>query len=1142
MPALRLFHNALVCSTVRRVMREQTIVAWGDVPFVHFVTAVYLDIVNDDASQTRAQAQASTADRETANDCGETPECWAWTGAKDGGIVRWSLNESAARRVGNVGAVNHCSGHDAAIVLLVRVWKAVVSIDEAGVMCTWDHFTGLCLHKRAIGQKKIKLFRKISVKVGEDDRLVLALICEPHNHRCCVVDPFSTDSIDLAIPHEIDEIEDLYVDSDGILSVRDKNGRTQGWAKLEGWSAPRGASLDLTSSAFDLTGWSDSGESIIQLWNESNISPLQDQESFDYSYSTPIGCIQVKGNETSCVISLPTDVFSLADRWNSKESITITSCAPSNGEHYAPESRIYGYSDGTIRLYPLLGNSDKLSVLSGHDGAVLSLLQWVRHDNERFLISGGKDGTIRAWSYLHNPVNVAVLRHHQGPIRSILPVPTNIRDASWKHMFITIGDDGVVGLVSGNTWTVNFTMSGTGSMVKEMIWNAPRGILAVLSKDESLHIWDILTGVLERHLTGRSASMMMDSLRDGSFHVSLYGSVDLPCGQWKYKRKRSRALEWRSAQNIFSLSVNMDSLLEPASHGLPTRGNKRQIVDVQTQSELAPMHKSFGDEELRALHLLLGVYTATFDKLRDQIYDQFSTYSLRGINIGLPGSHGAATFPLPSVRSCGSSFACENSLISVAIIMRIIQLCEESDVSQCYALLQTIEDVIELSEEEDLLFYAKYFVHEIDCVRRASKRSLSACLKKSVPSCFHSPAPEDILNCRQFAEWSGSSLTADFSHEFLGLIISSTMCLTTGATVHDTWHSQVACALLKNLQSSSKTVAFTSASFLTAGIKQLNWSSRLPDSDKTLNDVFRLCSSALLTSTSPTESMMKRETLSDLLAAFIGTSPCSFFKHMNNSLCTLKADDPAHMLALMALIRVAQTNIQILKVNCTHLMETLMIMLSPSNAALRQHCQQGVYALMVELGKSSSMAFHRETHRFALANDESGKNGTVLVIYDLQSATKWRMLEGNRTNQGDSSAAVDEWSNSLNLLSHTKQHSDRAPGSDNTMTESFEHKRGMSELSVKAVSFDSEGNQVAAYLDRLCFVYIWDLTPSWRQTFSRGALSLRTSYEMPCIPSEQPLNDTKSSNTSDVNCSLIFVKPRQLHLVHGNVEMVFSFG
>jgi len=1118
-------------------MREHAIVAWGDVPFVHFVTAVYLDVANDDVSETRAQAQASTSDRETVNDCGETPEYWAWTGAKDGGIVRWSLNESAASRVGRSGAVNYCSGHDAAIVLLVRVGKAVVSIDEAGVMCTWDHSTGLCLHKRAIGQAKIKLFRKISIKVGEDDRMALAIICEPHNHRCRVVDPFSTDGIDLAIPHEIGEIEDLYMDSDGTLSVRDGNGGTQAWANLEGWSALREASLDSTSSAFDLTGWSDSGESVPQMSNETNIGSLHDQESFDYSYSTPIGCIQVKGDETSCVISLPTCVFSLADRWNSRDSITITSCAPSNGEHYAPESRIYGYSDGAIRVYPLFGSSHQLPVLSGHDGAVLSLLQWVRHDNERFLISGGKDGTIRAWSYLHNPVNVAVLRHHQGPVRSILPVPTNRRDASWKHMFITIGDDGVVGLVSGNTWTVNFTMPGTGSMVKEMIWNAPRGILAVLSKDESLHIWDILTGVLERQLTGRSAYRMMDSLRDGSFHVSLYGSVNLPCGQWKYTRKRSRALEWRSAQNIFSLGVNMDALLEPASHGLPTRGNKRQITDIRTQSEIAPMDKSFGDEELRALYLLLGAYTASFDKLCDQIYHQFSTYSLRGISVGLPGSHGAVTFPLPSVRSCTSSFACENNMISMALVMRIIQLCEEADVSQCYALLQTIEDVIELSGEQDLLFYAKHFVHEIDCVRRASKRSLSACLKKSAPSCFRSPAPEDILNCKQFAEWSGPSPTADFSHTFLGLIISSTMCLTSGAIVHDTWHSQVARALLKNLQCSSKTVAFTSASFLTAGIKQLNWSSCLPDSDKTLDVVFRLCSSTLLTLTSPTESMMKRETLSDLLAALIGTSPCSFFKHMNNSLHTLKADDPAHMLALMALIRVAQNNIQILTVNCTCLMETLMIVLNPSNTALRQNCQQGVYALMVELGKSSSMAFHRETQRFALANVESGENGVVLVIYDLQSATKWRILEGS-TNQGDVSAAVE----TLDILSHTKQCSDRASGFDNHMMESFEHKHGLRELSVKAVSFDTEGNQVAAYLDRLCFVYIWDLTPSWRQTFSRGALSLTTSHRMPCIPSEQPLNDTESTSTSDANCSLIFVKPRQLHLVHGNVEMVFSFG
>lgn len=99
------------------------------------------------------------------------------------------------------------------------------------------------------------------------------------------------------------------------------------------------------------------------------------------------------------------------------------------------------------------------------------------------------------------------------------------------------------------------------------------------------------------------------------------------------------------------------------------------------------------------------------------------------------------------------------------------------------------------------------------------------------------------------------------------------------------------------------------------------------------------------------------------------------------------------------------------------------------------------------------------------------------------------------------------------------------------------------ELSVKAVSFDADGNQVAAYLDKLSFVYIWDLTPSWRHTFTRGALPLGTSHYMPCVPSEAPLNDSDlgRSGESVVDCSLKFVKSRQIRLVHGEVDMVFSF-
>jgi hypothetical protein len=56
-------------------------------------------------------------------------------------------------------------------------------------------------------------------------------------------------------------------------------------------------------------------------------------------------------------------------------------------------------------------------------------------------------------------------------------------------------------------------------------------------------------------------------------------------------------------------------------------------------------------------------------------------------------------------------------------------------------------------------------------------------------------------------------------------------------------------------------------------------------------------------------------------------------------------------------------------------------------------------------------------------------------------------------------------------------------------------------------------------------------------------LSLGTSHYMPCVPSEAPLHSHEfgKDSTVAIKCSLTFVKSRQLRLVHGEVDMVFSF-
>ena len=245
----------------------------------------------------------------------------------------------------------------------------------------------------------------------------------------------------------------------------------------------------------------------------------------------------------------------------------------------------------------------------------------------------------------------------------------------------------------------------------------------------------------------------------------------------------------------------------------------------------------------------------------------------------------------------------------------------------------------------------------------------------------------------------------------------------------------------------------------------------------------------------------------------------------------------------MALIRVAQTHVKTLQTHAVYMMETIMLALNPSNLILRKNCQQTVYVLLTELGKSSSMAFHRETQRFVTAIHGAVKNGTVMTVYDLHSATKWRNLEDSHTDSYDRSSETSsaDWSDPLSLLSPEKHVKHSSNVLVNHAGSALATDTG--QLSVKAVSFDAEGNQVAAYLDKLSFVYVWDLTTSWRHTFARGTLPLGTSHYMPCVPSEAPLDDATlgGSGESSIECSLKFVKSRQIHLVHGEVDMVFSF-
>jgi len=72
--------------------------------------------------------------------------------------------------------------------------------------------------------------------------------------------------------------------------------------------------------------------------------------------------------------------------------------------------------------------------------------------------------------------------------------------------------------------------------------------------------------------------------------------------------------------------------------------------------------------------------------------------------------------------------------------------------------------------------------------------------------------------------------------------------------------------------------------------------------------------------------------------------------------------------------------------------EGIISCLDPSDPALRRSALTGATSALFQLVKIFPMVvFHQHTQRFAVGTHEG-----LIIIYDLRTATKWRILEGHK--------------------------------------------------------------------------------------------------------------------------------------------------
>ncbi|CAM0910477.1 unnamed protein product [Alopecurus aequalis] len=229
---------------------------------------------------------------------------------------------------------------------------------------------------------------------------------------------------------------------------------------------------------------------------------------------------------------------------------TVSSSMVLSEDSYAPYAIVYGFHNGDIEVIRFLnllpaakfGGGGVYPHISerffvGHKGAILCLAAHHMHAHsdsrsfQRALISGSLDCTIRVWD-LDAGTLLSVMHHHVAPVKQII-LPPACSHHPWDDCFVSVGEDGLVALVSLQTMRVERMFPGHSCYPSMVAWDGAKGYIACLCRSlhssndmgSILYIWDMKTGARERIIRGTSSQSVFEHFCRGISKNAVTGSI-----------------------------------------------------------------------------------------------------------------------------------------------------------------------------------------------------------------------------------------------------------------------------------------------------------------------------------------------------------------------------------------------------------------------------------------------------------------------------------------------------------------------------------------------------------------------------------------------------------------------------------------
>ncbi|KAF9358528.1 hypothetical protein BGX26_001535 [Mortierella sp. AD094] len=659
--------------------------------------------------------------------------------------------------------------------------------------------------------------------------------------------------------------------------------------------------------------------------------------------------------------------------------------------------------------------SKETRILKGHVGPITSIFTSDELMQRSFLLTGGMDCSARIWN-IESGTEVACFNNHSRPVAHFLQVPEGANSRIRKSV-ISIAEDQSVAIISIEEMNCIYLFGGYGHELLSIQWRPPEDYIVLWYADGSAFVWQMQTGHLDRIVKGEAAREIMS---DSRWSVSETSRARSHSSKLAFDCMTIPLHEAVSAQTITINLKHILNILSPARLGEQQGDFTSSPAPTSQQSSSAPDAKPSGRRQrifsgqpkssakskatppdqpvslpesvqrcLNAAKAILGLLITE---------DDAHTVSIRGllglshpshaVALGMKGAYGNISIQAPSEDTSMSESWCVSPALTASKFIAILSLCKiiasvqnlgvDMDTwskGYCSAVQDTVGAKF---QPPSLSYLAKYWQDPQVEIQEATKIIMLSTIERL--------SKPEITSLIKY--WSAylpaAALPDSFSSQFMArsAVILGILGAENVEALPEKIRKLVALSLTILLNDDSR-VSYKIASIDLLAQGFASWQPYIR-ADAVLNTLFAMAMDSL-----PSNTLVSRRSRR-AIAQIAVINPVLFVATLTQDI--LDAKKPSDRVGLLKLVSIfSRKNPTVLYNGIARLAEAMVKSLDPTVPQIREALLPVATSVLMDLVLSFPQTdFHVGSQKLAVGTLEG-----AIIVYDLQTATRWQILEGH---------------------------------------------------------------------------------------------------------------------------------------------------